>query len=507
LLFGYKSRKRRTRIMVTLPDQAAEELSFVNGLVKLGMNSARINCAHGDAEKWGRMIENIKKANILLRKKCKIVMDLAGPKLRTGAMQPGPEVIKIKPKKNNLGEVTEPAKIWIAAPGVMPEKHLPENVLHVDELWLKKIKRGNTIHFKDTRGKSRVITIEKKKKDGAWGTCHNTAYLASGTTLELKKVKQSGKEVSRLSGLLPTERVILLHPGDTLILHKEPRPGQEAMEDENGEVLQPAHISCTLPEIFKDVKAGEPIYFDDGKMEGIIKSVSDEELLIEITHTKSKGGKLRADKGINLPESDLQISGLTEKDRADLPFVAANADAINFSFVNTAKDVEDLLTALEELEAQSGIILKIETRKGYRNLPEILLKAMQTYPIGVLIARGDLAIETGWKNFAGIQEEILRVCEAAHVPDVWATQVLETLAKKGVPTRAEITDSAMAQRAQCVMLNKGPYIENTIKMLDKILRRAQNFQKKMERPLPPLSEAGFLKLSYAGMDKEGAMEV
>lgn len=502
LLFGYKSRKRRTRIMVTLPDLAAEEYPFVAALVRSGMNSARINCAHGDEVKWGKMIDNVKKANIIQRKKCKVVMDLSGPKLRTGAMSPGPEVIKIKPKKNAMGEVTIPARIWISPPGKMPEKHIPDNILHVDEVWFKKIKRDNTIHFTDTRGKDRLIHIEKKKGEGVWGLCYATSYLTSGTPLELRKVKQSGKEVSRLSGLLPTERVILLHPGDHLILHKDPRPGEEAVEGPDGSIIHPAHISCTLPEIFDDVQVGEPIYFDDGKMEGIIRSISEQELLIEITHTRSKGGKLRADKGINLPESDLKVRGLTEKDKTDLSFVAANADAINFSFVNTAEDVHDLLEELEKLGEQPGIILKIETRKGYRNLPEILLQAMRTFPIGVMIARGDLAIETGWKNFAGIQEEILRICEAAHVPDVWATQVLESLAKKGVPTRAEITDSAMAQRAQCVMLNKGPYIESAVIMLDKILRRAQNYQKKKERPLPPLADAASLKLSYAGLEKQ-----
>ncbi len=121
---------------------------------------------------------------------------------------------------------------------------------------------------------------------------------------------------------------------------------------------------------------------------------------------------------------------------------------------------------------------------------------MQAFPIGVMIARGDLAVETGWKNFASIQEEILRICEAAHIPDVWATQVLENLAKKGVPSRAEITDAAMAQRAECVMLNKGLYIEKTIKMLDKILRRMQRFQKKKETVLPRLDNADSLFLSH-----------
>src|SRR5690606_5997151 len=129
-------------------------------------------------------------------------------------------------------------------------------------------------------------------------------------------------------------------------------------------------------------------------------------------------------------------------------------------------DVAALLEELKKLNANLGIVLKIETSEAFRNLPSILLKAMENYPIGVMIARGDLAIETGWKNFAIIQEEIIQICDAAHLPDIWATQVLENLTKKGIPTRAEITDAAMAQRATCVMLNKGPYLEQTVKMLD-----------------------------------------
>ena len=103
-----------------------------------------------------------------------------------------------------------------------------------------------------------------------------------------------------------------------------------------------------------------------------------------------------------------------------------------------------------------------------------------------MIARGDLAIELGWKNFATIQEEILQLCTAAHIPGIWATQVLENLAKKGIPTRAEITDIAMAQRADCVMLNKGPYIEKAVRMLDKVIRKMQRIQKGKLTILPRL---------------------
>ncbi len=107
--------------------------------------------------------------------------------------------------------------------------------------------------------------------------------------------------------------------------------------------------------------------------------------------------------------------------------------------------------------------------------------------VGVMIARGDLAIEVGWTHLAQVQEEILRVCEAAHVPVVWGTQVLEGLAKNRLPARAEISDVAMAERAECVMLNKGPYIGETILMLDTILKSMQAYQRKNAILLPALT--------------------
>jgi pyruvate kinase len=117
-----------------------------------------------------------------------------------------------------------------------------------------------------------------------------------------------------------------------------------------------------------------------------------------------------------------------------------------------------------------------------------------------MTARGDLAIETGWKNFASIQQEIMRICAASHIPNIWATQVLENLAKKGTPSRAEITDAALAQQAECVMLNKGYYIQRAVKMLDKILRRMERFQRKNQRRLPRLENADKLLVSHEVFD-------
>lgn len=496
LLFGYKSKKRQTRIMVTLPSTAAEEPKFIRKLLKAGMNSARINCAHDDPEIWGKMISHLTTAKAKEKKNCKVMMDLGGPKLRTGPMIEGPKVLHIRPDRNDLGEVINPSRVWVAPADILPPSDIADAILPIDEKLFSKIKRGSEIRFRDSRGKNCKITIDKKEGAGKWGSCRDSAYITTGTEMEVHRKKKSGKEAVFVGELMPVEQYLVLKIGDTLILKKEHEPGQNAVYHENGTLLELATISCTLPQIFSYVKPGEPIFFDDGKIEGLIEEVSVEFLKIKITHAKTLGTKLRSDKGINLPESDLPISGLTAKDKEDMRFIAEYADAVNFSFVNDVSDVEELQALMKDLEKNIGIILKIETQKAFKNLPKILLQAMKSYPIGVMIARGDLAIETGWKNFALIQEEILRICEAAHIPDIWATQVLENLAKKGVPSRAEITDASMAQRAECVMLNKGLYIEKAVKLLDRILIKMQLYQKKKAAMLPKLTEADQLKLEY-----------
>ncbi|HZK08617.1 MAG TPA: pyruvate kinase [Bacteroidales bacterium] len=494
-LFGFQSKNRWTRIMVTLPTDAAEDYGLINRLIRKGMNSARINCAHDSPEVWGKMINHIQQSNKASKKNCKIMMDLAGPKLRTGIMKPGPEILRFKPQRDLSGIVTKPARIWIAPPTLLPPDETADAIIPVEPALVKKLKRGNTIRFTDARGKKNSIVIERKQGDGKWGLCYDSAYLKTGTELILSKVKQTGKEVDLVGTLLPLEQVILLHKDDLLILHKSPMPGEPAQYDKHGKLTAHAHVSCTLPEVFDDVVPGEAVFFDDGKIEGFIEIKEVDKLRIRIVHAKNTGSRLRAGKGINFPDSDLKVSGLTQKDKEDLDFVAQWADVVNLSFVNQASDVEVYLEEIAKKEAKPGLILKIETRKGFVNLPEILLHAMQIFPVGIMIARGDLAVETGWDDFASIQEEIMRVGEAAHVPAVWATQVLERMAKSGVPTRSEITDAALAQRAECVMLNKGEYIEKTVDALDSILRKMQRNHYKTGVQLPRLEDVENLKLS------------
>jgi pyruvate kinase len=160
---------------------------------------------------------------------------------------------------------------------------------------------------------------------------------------------------------------------------------------------------------------------------------------------------------------------------------------VGLSFVNRPEDIYALQAELRRLAAEHlGIVLKIETRGGFDRLPSLLLAAMHSPSIGVMIARGDLAVECGYERLAEVQEETLWMCEAAHVPVIWATEVLENLAKTGTPSRAEITDAAMGERAECVMLNKGPHLAEAVRVLDDILRRMQAHQNKKRSMLRPL---------------------
>jgi len=452
------------------------------------MNSARINCAHDDPVAWAKMAANVRQASEQLRRKVKICMDLGGPKIRTGSIRPGPPVVSYSPRRDNLGRVVGPGIVWLATGDCeAPEDadiHIP-----VSGEWLDGLTEGDRIYFRDTRDKKRSLLVVRKESSGCWAHGFDRSYLVTGMLLHRNEWDATGEPVGQLP---PLEERILLKAGDYLLLDRAPIDGEPAEIDQEGNVVRPAHVSCTNQEVFDNVEVGNLVRFDDGKIEGRVASVvPGEQLEVEVTYTKAEGQRLGADKGINFPNTKLKTRGLTAKDREDLKFVVEYADVVNMSFVNTAQDVQDLIDELDRLEARDriGVVLKIETQDGFNNLTEILLAAMQVHPVGVMIARGDLAVETGWENMALIQEEILALCQAAHVPEVWATQVLETLAKKGLPSRAEVTDAASSLQAECVMLNKGPHIVRAVRMLDSILKNMKGFRHDKAPMLPPMTVA------------------
>ncbi|KAJ0230408.1 Plastidial pyruvate kinase 4 [Hirschfeldia incana] len=479
-LLGKPLEGKKTHIMVTVGKEATESETFITDILKAGASVIRINCAHGDPTIWGEIIKRVRRASQMLEIPCRVLMDLAGPKLRTGTLKPGPCVMKVSPKKDAYGIVVSPALVWLSLTGTEPPPHLsPDASIFVqDQEFLAGLQIGDSVRLFDARGKKKVLRISKEfdvfSSTGFVAECFDTAYVESGSELYVK-----GKRGRRLFGEVvdvpPKESFVRLRVGDLLVITRE------GSFDEPSVTVPGAHrLTCPSGYLFDSVKPGEAIGFDDGKIWGTIKGASPSEVIVSITHAGPKGTKLGSEKSINIPQSDIRFKGLTSKDIKDLEYVASHADMVGISFIRDVQDISVLRQELKKkkLNDQLGVVLKIETESGFENLPLILLEAMKCLnPLGVMIARGDLAVECGWERLANIQEEILAICKVARVPVILATQVLESLVKSGVPSRAEITDAANGRRASCVMLNKGKHIVEAVSMLDTILHTKLVYKK------------------------------
>lgn len=492
-LFGPQPNNRHTRIMVTMSCEGASN-SILRQLVNHGMDCLRINTAHDHPQDWSNAILAVRDANQVSSHDCRILMDIPGPKIRTGPLPDGPEVLKVRPIRDALGQVIQPALVGFYT-------GTPDYALNPDvTIWLPVLPHESTdisnrhiLKLRDTRGRKRTIAIREASATSFIGAFEKTIYFQSGQPLQLFEWTLSGKDpvMTFHLGQIPPKRTSLLIQNQDFIQVCSPEVDADATA-----VLRPSipsegpqrhRITCTLPSIIRDVKVDETIWFDDGKIGGIITETHDDYFEVQVTQIPATGVKLGSFKGINLPDSHIDLPALTPDDCKILESFGKDANLIGMSFIRSEKDVADLIDQLQTMQADHlGIILKIETRQAFENLPAILLQAMTWPKVGVMIARGDLAVEIGFERLAEAQDEIMWLCEAAHVPVIWATQVLENMAKQGLPSRAEVTDAAIAEHADCVMLNKGLHIVETMKYLDRILKRVErNTQKKgyLLRPL------------------------
>ncbi|MGD0882984.1 MAG: pyruvate kinase [Acidimicrobiales bacterium] len=473
-LFGPRPDGRVPRIMVTLPTEAANDYPLVRRFVARGMDVARINGAHDDPDDWERMARHVRRASSDVGRPCRVSMDLPGPKLRTGPLAEGPQVVRFRPARDLRGIAVTPALVTLV------DRRGPAGSstgLPVDPAWIGRRHPGELVDLVDTRGSRRSLRVLGVEVGRCTTEVWDTTYVETGTVLSC------GDDATRVGELARIPQFHLLCAGDTLVLTRDQAPAAPWRHGQDGQ----ARIGCSYPGAFEAATAGDRIIFDDGAVTGVVDRVTPDELHIRIVSALAGGSRLRAEKGINLPDADLAAVAVSDADLPLLQIAAEHADMVAVSFLRHEHDVDDVHRYLGQLDAEHlGIVLKIETTAAFARLPEILLHAMRSPLVGVMIARGDLAVEAGFERLAEVQEEILWLCEAAHLPVIWATNVLDQLARTGQPSRAEVTDAAMAQRAECVMLNKGPHIDEAIVVLDDILRRMSRHQRKKAALLRPL---------------------
>lgn len=379
-LFG-ESDDNLPSVMVTLPTEAAWEQHLVENLLLEGMNIARINLARDDMEIWEGMVDKVNAAQARTGKRCKLYMDIPGPKVRTTGV---------------LGPVS-------------------------------------------AKGKQKGV--ELRVGDYLFITSHEYEYRG------LQRDSEGGQRVAPV-------------------------------------------IGCTMPEFLNHARMGDNIYFDDGKFHAIVDETGAGYLKLNILRVPAEKPRLKNDRGINFPDSPNNAPALTAADLDLLPFIVKRADMAGFSFVATAVDIQQLREKMNEITPHPpALIFKIERKQALDNFPWLLLEGLKDSSFGVMIARGDLGIEVGFERLGEIQEEIMWMCEAAHVPVIYATQVLENLNKTGIATRSEISDAALASTADCIMLNKGPYIVQVLRTLHDINRRMQGHVHKKRYTMRPLNIA------------------
>ena len=467
-LLGPHPADRHVLVMVTSPAASDVTQESMAELLRAGMNCLRINCSVGSPMEWRQIAAQLRLAEAKTGLRCRLLFDLPGPKIRTRALLLGPQVLHVKRNKNELGQTIEPSRTRLGIQG--------EGVLPIGELWTEQMAVSDTLRFVDSAGRNRKLTIIEKHPDHLIGACKQSFYLTPKTPLQwFRGDIQLGEQPCGEIAAKPYS--VDLAVGDVVTL----------VEEEGVPQNPPAAMfGLTIPGLLSAVDLHDRVVFDDGKLNGVVVDKSPGIVRIHIAQAQAERVCLKDKKGVSFPDSTLPVRFLTEADVLALDAVVDLADLVAFSFVRSAADVRQAVALIGSRRSELGIVIKLETQQAVHHLADILFELMTHAPVGLMIARGDLAVECGFERLAELQEELLWLCEAAHLPVIWATQVLETLTQTGIPTRAEITDAAMAMRAESVMLNRGPHLLAAVTALVDIIKKMEHHQDKKRQLYRPL---------------------
>jgi len=232
-------------------------------------------------------------------------------------------------------------------------------------------------------------------------------------------------------------------------------------------------IYVSYPNLTTDVKPGERIFLDDGKMElKVLEILNDTEIKLSVT----LGGVLTPKKGVNLPDSALTMPSLTEKDLADLDFIIdQKLDWVALSFVRKTIDIVELKKIIKDRDCKIKVIAKIEMPEALKNLRDIIIESD-----GVMVARGDLGVEVPIEQVPIIQKDIIRKCMHRAKPVIVATQMMESMLDRTKPNRSEVSDvaNAVLEGADAVMLSgetaTGSYPTLVVETMSKIIMEVEN---------------------------------
>ena len=248
----------------------------------------------------------------------------------------------------------------------------------------------------------------------------------------------------------------------------ELKDGSELVISTQGEKGVPGLVSTSYAQFPQDVKAGEAVLMDDGKLRLEVVSTNGTDRVVTRV---INGGMLSSNKGINLPNTKVSLPCLTEKDRADLAFaLEQGVDWVGLSFVRSARDIIELKHVIRSASSSARVVAKIEKPEAMLEIDEIIRESD-----ALMVARGDLGVEVPMEQVPLLQKDIIRRCLLQHRPVIVATQMMESMITSSTPTRAEVNDvaNAVLDHADAVMLSAetsvGKYPVEVVKAMNKIL--------------------------------------
>lgn len=252
---------------------------------------------------------------------------------------------------------------------------------------------------------------------------------------------------------------VMLEVGEKITLTLDDVPGENNL------------ISLPHPEFVQDIAPGTTLLLDDGNLEFLVKETTARNVVCEVII----GGAFKSRKGVSAPNAKLTLSAITEKDKPDIEFaLKMNTDYIAMSFVRTADDIRQLRWMINFFGGDAAIIAKIEMREALENIEEII-EVVE----GIMVARGDLGVETPAERVPFEQKRIIKLCNKAGKPVITATQMLESMTKNPRPTRAEASDvyNAIIDGTDAVMLSaesaSGDFPVRAVEVMANIARTAE----------------------------------
>ncbi|HMN06115.1 MAG TPA: pyruvate kinase [Flavobacteriales bacterium] len=251
----------------------------------------------------------------------------------------------------------------------------------------------------------------------------------------------------------------------------------------------PGLVSTSYAQFPQDVKAGEIVLLDDGKLRLEVKHTDGKK---QVTTTVLSGGMLSSNKGINLPYTKVSLPCLTPKDLEDLSFaLSQGVDWIGLSFVRSARDIIELKQRIKEEGGTARVVAKIEKPEAIQEIDEIIQETD-----ALMVARGDLGVEMPMEQVPLLQKDIIKRCLRHNRPVIVATQMMESMIQNSTPTRAEVNDvaNAVLDHADAVMLSAetsvGKYPVEVVKAMNRILVEMENSEEMYNVPEPPLDKGG-----------------